>query len=481
MHGISFATQAADKHGRVKLGRDRATHPPVHQADSYDRHLSVFRWQPCIGVLVLSACSTSHATLDLANGERCPAQNACGERSCIADVSQAPKDNTPLAFTCAELSDAMQEGERCTHGTECARGICLLSGVCAKTCVDDSDCTSTTRCSPTYARTSNTTLQPLSACVAWNTLAFSQVSTAVDASAAAQQISLTISRPRPLAWVLYPSKRAQIIFDRLDAQGAIPTTLFDAAANADKYAAAPLLALASLQGPATITLPSDQDLAPDATTLTLNVRASTNTTLTVFESPAPITANTLNLEIFTIGNALIEQLGTTDAELLSTALAHLSDDLQALGIVLNHAEQHSVPGLVGHSLRSINNIDTFPNGALCDLFETTAGIPTPTINVFFVERVGGVRALSNGIPAAPGFQGTCGSGLALAVDTLIEQGDWDAHRLAVLLFHEIGHFMGLAHTSESDGAVHESLNDTPECRANQEARTTTVASIATNA
>ncbi len=32
-----------------------------------------------------------------------------------------------------------------------------------------------------------------------------------------------------------------------------------------------------------------------------------------------------------------------------------------------------------------------------------------------------------------------------------------------MLFHEIAHFMGLFHTTETDGTVSDPLNDTPKC------------------
>jgi hypothetical protein len=43
------------------------------------------------------------------------------------------------------------------------------------------------------------------------------------------------------------------------------------------------------------------------------------------------------------------------------------------------------------------------------------------------------------------------------------EGFLDTAGLSTSLAHEIGHFMGLYHTSEKDGAAHDVLSDTPEC------------------
>ncbi len=42
-------------------------------------------------------------------------------------------------------------------------------------------------------------------------------------------------------------------------------------------------------------------------------------------------------------------------------------------------------------------------------------------------------------------------------------GTIDAHALGVTCAHEIGHYLGLYHTSERDGVLHDPIADTPEC------------------
>ena len=57
-----------------------------------------------------------------------------------------------------------------------------------------------------------------------------------------------------------------------------------------------------------------------------------------------------------------------------------------------------------------------------------------------------------------GLHGTARSGVALAIDPMGDLEDGD-----LVLLHEIGHFLGLFHTTESSGTVLDPLADTVEC------------------
>lgn len=45
----------------------------------------------------------------------------------------------------------------------------------------------------------------------------------------------------------------------------------------------------------------------------------------------------------------------------------------------------------------------------------------------------------------------------------------DVNELGATIGHELGHQLGLFHTTEGDGSQHDPIGDTPECRANGEA------------
>jgi hypothetical protein len=108
------------------------------------------------------------------------------------------------------------------------------------------------------------------------------------------------------------------------------------------------------------------------------------------------------------------------------------------------------------------------------LFSLSQGNDEGDVNVFFVGelRQGGplgnfgvVLGIAGGIPGPPLLQGSARSGVAVAVDShtssqLPAPGD-----IANTWAHEVGHFLGLSHTSEQalfGPQLHDPIADTPE-------------------
>ncbi len=146
---------------------------------------------------------------------------------------------------------------------------------------------------------------------------------------------------------------------------------------------------------------------------------------------------------------------------LQQAIADATAILGQAGIQLD-ARLRDVEGaapLVEHS--SADN-------ELRDLFATGAGLP-PGINVFLVEQVYGMNSgvqspitgISGGIPGPPLRMGTPGAGVAVS----LALGPGEDDRLGLAIAHELGHFLGLFHTSEAqvgaDPVLHDDLDDTP--------------------
>jgi len=113
------------------------------------------------------------------------------------------------------------------------------------------------------------------------------------------------------------------------------------------------------------------------------------------------------------------------------------------------------------------------------LVQTTV-LPSPerdgalSLNVFFVRGFSfgggsGAIGISMGLPGAAGLHGSRSSGVAFTTEFMGEaipgEGDGDAYT-GVVMAHEVGHYLGLFHTSEQFGAGFDPLGDTPECRRN---------------
>lgn len=86
------------------------------------------------------------------------------------------------------------------------------------------------------------------------------------------------------------------------------------------------------------------------------------------------------------------------------------------------------------------------------------------VTLFLVESISTdegktILGKAGGPPGAPTIGGTSKSGIvATAADV-----DSDPTLTAKIIAHELGHYLGLWHTTERDGTTHDPLSDTPEC------------------
>ena len=97
-----------------------------------------------------------------------------------------------------------------------------------------------------------------------------------------------------------------------------------------------------------------------------------------------------------------------------------------------------------------------------------------SLNIFFVRAFamdGGAIGVSLGLPGPAGLHGTPASGVVFTSEFLgqrfqdrfsNEPVDGNAYT-GIVMAHEVGHYLGLFHTSETSGQVIEPLMDTPSC------------------
>jgi hypothetical protein len=83
------------------------------------------------------------------------------------------------------------------------------------------------------------------------------------------------------------------------------------------------------------------------------------------------------------------------------------------------------------------------------------------INDFNVSDAPGLLGISTGIPGMAALHGSSGSGLVFSTATLGE----DNKTLGQTMAHEVGHFLGLRHTTEHLGSAEDPITDTPRCLA----------------
>ena len=116
----------------------------------------------------------------------------------------------------------------------------------------------------------------------------------------------------------------------------------------------------------------------------------------------------------------------------------------------------------GGSVDTYRAIDGY--GEFNDLLRTGNGDGLQVVTLFIVESIAleqGTTTLgkSGGPPGAATIAGTSKSGVvAVGADV-----GTDPTLTAKIIAHELGHYLGLWHTTERDGSSHDPLSDTPQC------------------
>ena len=437
---------------------------------------------------LLVACGDS---ADGPRGEPCTSDGDCGTLGCVLDADQEPEDLEPLSLACDTLSEGAGPGSPCRGGNGCDHGICLLSGACALPCATATDCAELERCQAVFVRSSEDTLQPSMACV-------SVIDLPADADVDVDLLEDALSGQRDTIglapaqvdggdtvyvlehgsgnWPEGVMCRPPLCAARFESDGD-PELLFDG--ELDYRSAAPPRAPA-VPGDHVdpVVLRIDHALAGelDGAALSLTLDSEVPGDLRVTRVHRAQRGQRLDLNVFYVGALDWEPTGSRGPELLERALEVVDEIFAPADIFIGEVRQLSVPGEL--PMRGV----AFPEGdpgagleelqvrfgvyvELPHLFMLSAGAGNSAINLFFVRDIaprggGEPEAEAGGIPGPPAMHGTAGSGIAISTEIL----GGDPESLGRTLAHELAHYLGLFHTSESTGHVYESLTDTPECR-----------------
>ena len=128
--------------------------------------------------------------------------------------------------------------------------------------------------------------------------------------------------------------------------------------------------------------------------------------------------------------------------------------------------------VIGVAAQKYTYVDVGDAGYVVDehaeLLSLSEGLPDDNrgVNFFFVQGFNGYGLLgkAGGIPGPPLLQGSYHSGVVVSlVDYYWYGPNKAAAYTAETMAHELGHQLGLYHTTESDGTQHDPLSDTPEC------------------
>jgi hypothetical protein len=386
----------------------------------------------------------------------CSANATCtvaGER-CVRDAPAAPTDGTQLAFLCGTPVGPGGDGALCDANDECASGFCALAGGCVSPCSTDADCGADARCQRVFTPTGPDVMQFHRACVA-----------RIDAppgvrvtprAALGQSLRRRVATPVPLSLSFVHA--AEVIYDLplASRDGLAILQVDDDAGNVlfdtDEIGASiPASGVNPSANPLVFRYPNGPDAPPDARAFTLDMLGEqAQAFATKLERDAP--GATLDLNLFYVGVAEGPE-GDRGPPVIAQAIDAV-ERIYAPDVALGDVRQFEV---VGAPSRRLDFIDG--DGELGDLWSLSAGAGRPAINVFFVEDIGGALGISGGIPGPAVAHGTIGSGVAVALGFLRD----DAEALGEVIAHEVGHHLGLFHTTELFGFSLEPLTDTPIC------------------
>ena len=178
---------------------------------------------------------------------------------------------------------------------------------------------------------------------------------------------------------------------------------------------------------------------------------------------APAQANVIDLNLYLVGFSSVNASNAATNNHIQTMLARAEAIYQQQGISLGDVRYFDVPQEVADAYSVIHSEGDIRELVSHSVDPEETGGSTMSANIFIVQSfaMGGALGLSLGIPGAAGFHSSRISGVALTGEYL---GSTNGNNYTGnILAHELGHFLGLFHTSETTGQHFDPLDDTPEC------------------
>ncbi len=372
-----------------------------------------------------------------------------------------------MPLRCGAVLGESKARERCVEAQDCESGLCGLSDVCLSPCAKSSDCFKGQLCMPVEARWFDT-LQPVQACA--RVFAFSddvalsrrpraslpatEVSTLQTGALAGDSLVFLKTDCGASAEIrqLRTSKSQSLLFDLgtlLSGRGA-PNPVVNSG------------------GLLPFLVPNNPQIAGSPEGYSFDVSLDVASEVELVTATRKGQHAILDFNVFLVGGG--EEGGPTGLHPGSNEVRDLMQRLdarfQAIGLRVGAVREHDVTGSLRDELgvietRRINdasgNLVDLEIDGLDQLFQLSAGLDDGGVSLFLLSDMGDLLGISGGIPGAIGAHGTSMSGVAVAVDAV------GLDRLDAVIQHELGHQLGLFHTSELNGFVIDPLSDTPAC------------------
>ena len=424
----------------------------------------------------------------------CARDDDCPNGECAASELAHTADLQPPTLHCLpnETGDGAGPGAPCEQASDCDRRLCLVSGYCTQACVQADDCALSSDCGQGLVLGVERS-HPQQVCLPRPPTAFEAGGITYDVRPILgplhdqpATISL-VGTDRPAVYIVQYLGTPAWPFSGLCRPPLCPLQL-----RAKQHPDPPLYDLSTADSqtdnpiaqwpfafPLTVYVGNGAAPTYDDEGYLLTLLSETAGDLRITQVRRTTTAVApenlqIDLDFYYVGTTLAPS-GERGPQPLALALDELERIFSAAGIAVGAVRQRTVPGAIVD--RGLTFADEDPRAGfgtlrsgygvwpeLPALLRLSAGSGARAVPLFLIADIegmgdGAVQALSGGIPGPLGVHGTGASGIAIATDTLLAKPS----ALGRTLAHELGHFLGLMHTTEYDGSAHDPLTDTPAC------------------